>query len=123
MKKLFYFLLLSLFLISVSSCDYKQWTEKITITKAEVVDFKEGEAYNVAMGFVTNSMIIGAATATKPTLYLKIVGQNDTIPLEVSPGIISDLYKQKTNTIKIKKTSWFKGNEEKEVNYEFISIE
>ena len=120
MKKLVYFLFLSLFLISTNSCDHKPWTKKITTLNADVVGFKDGEVCNIAIGLVTNSMLFGAATAAKPILYLKIAGQNDTIPVEVDRGIISNL--KKIKMIKVKKTSWFDGNEEKETNYELIEL-
>ncbi len=120
MKKLVYFLFLLLFLVFTNSCDHKPWTKKVTISDAKVVNFKEGEVCNVAIGIVTGNMGIGFATAEQPVLYLKITGQNDTIPLKVSRGIISDL--KETRMIKVKKTIWFDGDEEKEINYEFVSI-
>lgn len=120
MKKLVYFLFLLLFLVFTNSCDHKPWTKKVTISDAKVVNFKEGEVCNVAIGIVTGNMGIGFATAEQPVLYLKITGQNDTIPLKVSRDIISDL--KETRMIKVKKTIWFDGDEEKEINYEFVSI-
>ena len=123
MKKTLYFFLLLLFLISVSSCNHKPWTEKTTILSAKVVDYEEGEVCDVAIGVATGNMGIGYAVAKQPVLYLKITGQKDTISLKISHCIIGDLKKQKTKMIKVKKTVWFDGNTEKETNYEFVSIE